>query len=58
MIETVSVDTGDDEASDVLFTGVVPVLGERTGRVRPPGPALGQHTAEVLDSVGKHTDHA
>ncbi|KIQ19898.1 CaiB/BaiF CoA transferase family protein [Rhodococcus sp. MEB064] len=58
MIETVSVDTGDDEASDVLFTGVVPVLGERTGRVRPPGPALGQHTTEVLDSVGEHTDHA
>ncbi|MGB6180639.1 MAG: CoA transferase [Rhodococcus sp. (in: high G+C Gram-positive bacteria)] len=48
MIETVAVDAGEDELSDVLFTASVPVIGNSRRHLRSVGPELGRHTEEVL----------
>jgi formyl-CoA transferase len=47
MLQEFPVETGDG-LRPVLFPGVVPLLGERSVRVRSVGPDLGEHTLEIL----------
>jgi crotonobetainyl-CoA:carnitine CoA-transferase CaiB-like acyl-CoA transferase len=42
----------DEEAGSVLMHNVIPRLSETPGRLRTPAPALGQHSREVLQSIG------
>ncbi|KAA0022492.1 CaiB/BaiF CoA transferase family protein [Antrihabitans cavernicola] len=51
MIQSFAVDTGEAEPKDVGFTGIVPVIGERSLPIRNVGPDLGADTREVLASV-------
>jgi formyl-CoA transferase len=48
MLQTVTLDDG----SDLLVPGVVPKLSETPGSFQGGGPRLGQHTQEVLQSLG------
>jgi crotonobetainyl-CoA:carnitine CoA-transferase CaiB-like acyl-CoA transferase len=48
----VLVEVPDDEAGSVLMHNVIPRLSETPGRLRSPAPALGQHTREILQSIG------
>jgi formyl-CoA transferase len=50
MIQTMPVEDGG-KSMEVLFPGIVPVLGERSEPLRNVGPELGQHTREVLQDV-------
>jgi len=50
MVQSLPVDV-DGEQRDVLFPGIVPVLGERSLPVTHPGPDLGADTAYVLHEV-------
>lgn len=51
MIQTFPVDTGAAEPKDVGFTGIVPVIGDKSLPIRNLGPDLGADTREVLASV-------
>ncbi|MFE6859958.1 CaiB/BaiF CoA transferase family protein [Nocardia sp. NPDC057668] len=48
MIQDFAVDVGEPEPKQVGFTGIVPVIGERSLPIRNVGPDLGAHTREVL----------
>jgi len=48
MIERVALDDG----TPVDFPGIVPKLSDTPGATLTPGPALGQHTDEILASLG------
>lgn len=48
----VLVEVPDVEAGSVLMHGIIPRLSATPGRLRRPAPALGQHTAEVLATIG------
>ena len=48
MIQFFDVDTGKPAPKAVGFTGIVPVIGDRSRSIVAPGPDLGQHTDEVL----------
>ena len=50
MVQSLPVDV-DGEQRDVLFPGVVPVLGERSLPVSHPGPDLGADTDYVLTEI-------
>lgn len=50
MLQTLSVDVAG-ESRDVVFPGIVPLLGERSLPVSHPGPDLGADTAAVLAEV-------
>lgn len=50
MLQTLSVDVAG-ERRDVVFPGIVPLLGERSLPVSHPGPDLGADTAAVLAEV-------
>ncbi|GAA2788167.1 CaiB/BaiF CoA-transferase family protein [Saccharopolyspora taberi] len=51
MIQQLAVDTGAGQPVEVGFPGVVPVIGPTSLPLRSPGPALGEHTDEVLGSL-------
>jgi crotonobetainyl-CoA:carnitine CoA-transferase CaiB-like acyl-CoA transferase len=46
------VEVPDDEAGSVLMHDVIPRLSDTPGRLRYPAPLLGQHTREILESIG------
>src|SRR5262249_46392963 len=46
------VEAPDDEAGSVLMHNITPRLSDTPGKLRHPAPALGQHTHEVLRSIG------
>jgi crotonobetainyl-CoA:carnitine CoA-transferase CaiB-like acyl-CoA transferase len=46
------VDLPDDEIGRLPMHNVIPRLSETPGRLRRPAPALGEHTAEILGSLG------
>ena len=46
------VDVPDDELGRLPMHNVIPRLSETPGRLRRPAPALGEHTAEILGSLG------
>jgi crotonobetainyl-CoA:carnitine CoA-transferase CaiB-like acyl-CoA transferase len=46
------VEMPDAEAGSVLMHNIVPRLTDTPGRLRRPAPALGEHTGEILASVG------
>jgi crotonobetainyl-CoA:carnitine CoA-transferase CaiB-like acyl-CoA transferase len=46
------VETPDPEAGNMLMHNIVPRLTATPGRLRRPAPALGEHTAEILRSIG------
>jgi crotonobetainyl-CoA:carnitine CoA-transferase CaiB-like acyl-CoA transferase len=48
----VLVEAPDEEAGSVLMHNIIPRLSETPGRLRTPAPALGQHTREILRSIG------
>lgn len=56
MIQQFSVDTGEDEPTNVGFVGIVPVIGGKSLPVRSVGPDLGEHTIEVLEELLGRTD--
>lgn len=51
MIQHFPVDVGEPEPKQVGFTGIVPVIGERSLPIRSVGPDLGEHTREVLTGL-------
>lgn len=51
MIQHFPVDVGAAEPKQVAFTGIVPVIGERSLPIRAVGPDLGEHTREVLSEL-------
>ncbi|WP_062995295.1 CaiB/BaiF CoA transferase family protein [Nocardia mikamii] len=51
MIQHFPVDVGAAEPKQVAFTGIVPVIGERSLPIRTIGPDLGEHTREVLSEL-------
>ena len=56
MIQSFTVDVGADAPKDVGFTGIVPVIGDRSLPIRNVGPDLGADTRQVLaDVLGKST---
>ena len=48
----VLVEAPDAEAGSVLMHNVIPRLSDTPGVLRAPAPALGQHTREILASIG------
>ena len=48
----------DSRAGPILMPGVVPRLSETPGSVRWSGPAVGEHTSEVMEQLdlGLHHD--
>ena len=46
------VDLPDTELGRLPMHNVIPRLSETPGRLRRPAPALGEHTAEILGSLG------
>ncbi len=56
MIQYLPVDTGEGHHA-VGFPGVVPVIGDVSLPVRNAGPALGEHTVDVLRGLLGMTDH-
>jgi crotonobetainyl-CoA:carnitine CoA-transferase CaiB-like acyl-CoA transferase len=46
------VEVPDDDAGSVLMHDVVPRLSDTPGKLRHPAPRLGQHTREILLSIG------
>jgi crotonobetainyl-CoA:carnitine CoA-transferase CaiB-like acyl-CoA transferase len=46
------VDLPDAEMGRLPMHNVIPRLSETPGRLRRPAPALGEHTAEILGSLG------
>lgn len=51
MVQQFAVDAGGAEPAEVGFTGIVPVIGDRSLPIRNVGPDLGEHTREVLLQV-------
>jgi crotonobetainyl-CoA:carnitine CoA-transferase CaiB-like acyl-CoA transferase len=48
----VLVEAPDAEAGSVVMHSVVPRLSDTPGSLRLPAPALGEHTREILQSIG------
>ncbi len=48
----VLVEAPDAEAGSVVMHNVVPRLSDTPGSLRLPAPALGEHTREILQSIG------
>jgi crotonobetainyl-CoA:carnitine CoA-transferase CaiB-like acyl-CoA transferase len=48
----VLVQAPDAEAGSVVMHNVVPRLSDTPGSLRLPAPALGEHTREILQSIG------
>jgi crotonobetainyl-CoA:carnitine CoA-transferase CaiB-like acyl-CoA transferase len=46
------VDLPDDQIGRLPMHNVIPRLSETPGRLRRPAPGLGEHTAEILGSLG------
>jgi len=46
------VDLPDDRLGRLPMHNVIPRLSQTPGRLRRPAPGLGEHTAEILDSLG------
>jgi crotonobetainyl-CoA:carnitine CoA-transferase CaiB-like acyl-CoA transferase len=46
------VDLPDNELGRLPMHNVIPRLSDTPGRLRRPAPALGEHTAEILDLLG------
>ncbi len=56
MIEKHSLNHASNQSAEVLLPGIVPKLSETPGQTRWIGPKLGEHTAEILQSIGFDTD--
>jgi crotonobetainyl-CoA:carnitine CoA-transferase CaiB-like acyl-CoA transferase len=52
----VVVEAPDEEAGSVLMHNVIPRLSATPGKLRHPAPTLGQHTREVLGTIGYSAD--
>jgi crotonobetainyl-CoA:carnitine CoA-transferase CaiB-like acyl-CoA transferase len=48
----VIVEVPDEEAGSVLMHNIIPRLSATPGILRSPAPSLGQHTREILTSIG------
>jgi crotonobetainyl-CoA:carnitine CoA-transferase CaiB-like acyl-CoA transferase len=48
----VLVEAPDVEAGSVVMHNVVPRLSDTPGSLRLPAPVLGEHTREILQSLG------
>jgi crotonobetainyl-CoA:carnitine CoA-transferase CaiB-like acyl-CoA transferase len=48
----VIVEAPDEEAGSVLMHNIIPRLSETPGKLRSAAPSLGQHTREILTSIG------
>ncbi len=48
----VIVEAPDEEAGSVLMHNIIPRLSDTPGQLRSPAPTLGQHTREILQSIG------
>ena len=46
------IDLPDTEMGRLPMHNIIPRLSDTPGRLRRPAPALGEHTAEILDSLG------
>ena len=46
------VDLPDEQIARLPMHNVIPRLSQSPGRLRLPAPALGEHTAEILGSLG------
>src|SRR5215469_11256479 len=49
------VDLPDEEIGRLPMHNIIPRLSQTPGRLRRPAPALGEHTAEILGSLGLDT---
>ncbi|WP_167677532.1 CoA transferase [Rhodococcus sp. B10] len=58
MIQKIPVEITNGRIEDVAFSGIVPVIGERSIDIESAGPDLGEHTAEVLASLESFAKHA
>jgi len=52
----VVVEAPDEEAGSVLMHNIIPRLSGTPGKLRTPAARLGQHTREILSSVGVSAD--
>ncbi len=48
----VIVEVPDEEAGSVLMHNIIPRLSDTPGILRSPAPSLGEHTREILTSIG------
>lgn len=55
MIETHALSKCGVKSDELLLPGIVPKLSETPGQTRWIGPKLGEHTAEILHSIGYDT---
>ena len=52
----VIVEAPDVETGSVLMHNIIPRLSETPGRLRYPAPSLGQHSREILVSIGRDAE--
>ncbi len=50
------VEAPDADSGSVLMHNVIPRLSRTPGRLRRPAPAIGEHTAEILQALGCHAE--
>jgi crotonobetainyl-CoA:carnitine CoA-transferase CaiB-like acyl-CoA transferase len=50
------VEVPDEDLGSVPMHNIIPRLSESPGQLRRPAPTLGQHTEEILETLGLSSD--